>query len=118
MNSIQLRAVILAALIGVVSASAWSQPESSATAASGAAAPASGKKADRALRRKVYAAISKSKEIDAGNISVKAKDGEVTLYGAVADASQIDKVTEIAKGVQGVTSVTSKLTVRKPLGGM
>ncbi|AMV45795.1 BON domain-containing protein [Paraburkholderia caribensis] len=111
------------------SMSAWSQsgqpakapasvPGTSATTASGAAAPATGRKADRALRRKVYAAIGKQKEISAGDISVTAKDGAITLNGSVADASQIDKVVEIAKGVPGVTSVTNKLAVKKPFGGM
>jgi osmotically-inducible protein OsmY len=86
--------------------------------ASSAAAPATGRKADRALRRKVYAAIGKQKDISAGNISVTAKDGAITLNGSVTDASQVDKVAEIAKGVPGVTSVTNKLTVKKPFGGM
>ncbi|MEX3969087.1 BON domain-containing protein, partial [Paraburkholderia sp. EG286B] len=48
---------------------------------------------------------------------VIAKGGAVTLDGTVVDASQIDKVSEIAKGVPGVTSVTNKLTVEKPFGG-
>jgi osmotically-inducible protein OsmY len=75
------------------------------------------RQANRALRRKVYAAIVKHKEIDAGNISAIAKDGAVTLDGTVADAAQTDKVTEIAKGVPGVMSVTNRLIVKKPFGG-
>ena len=70
------------------------------------------------MRRKVYAAIvTHNKEINAGNISVIAKGGTVTLDGTVVDASQIEKVSEIAKGVPGVTSVTNRLTVKKPFGG-
>jgi osmotically-inducible protein OsmY len=49
---------------------------------------------------------------------VAAKDGAVTLTGTVQDATQVPGVAEIAKGVPGVTSVTNKLTVRRPLGGM
>lgn len=75
------------------------------------------RQANRALRRKVYAAIVKHKEIDAGNISAIAKDGAVTLDGTVADAAQTDEVMEIAKGVPGVMSVTNRLTVKKPFGG-
>jgi osmotically-inducible protein OsmY len=86
--------------------------------ASSATPPATGRKADRALRRKVYAAIAKHKEIDAGNISVIAKDGAVTLNGTVTDAAQIDAVADIAKSVSGVASVTNKLVVKKPFGGM
>jgi osmotically-inducible protein OsmY len=103
----------------------WSQtsetasaPGASTMAASGAAAPVTGRKANRALRRQIYNAIVKHKEISAGNISVVAKDGAVTLNGTVTDASQVGKAAEIAKGVPGVTSVTNKLTVEKPFGGM
>lgn len=118
----------VAASFVVASAAVWSQTGQSASApidaqaasamaASGMVAP-TGRKADRALRRKVYAAIGKAKEISAGDISVSAKDGAVTLNGSVTDASQIAKVEAIAQGVPGVTSVTNKLTVKKPLGGM
>ncbi|MGA7782804.1 MAG: BON domain-containing protein, partial [Paraburkholderia sp.] len=86
--------------------------------APGSAVPATGRKADRALRRKVYAAIGKHKEISAGDISIIAKDGAVTLHGTVTDASQIGGVADIAAAVPGVVSVTNKLTVKKPLGGM
>ena len=73
--------------------------------------------ANRALRRKVYAAIVKHKEISAGDISVVAKNGAVTLNGTVAEASQVNTVAEIAGSVPGVTSVTNKLTVKTPFGG-
>lgn len=129
MKRSQVRELAVALSIAVVTVNAWAQtgqmagamagaPNASATAASGALAPVGGKKADRALRRKVYAAIAKQKEISAGDISVIAKDGAITLNGAVTDASQIDKVVGIARSVAGVNSVTSKLTVAKPLGGM
>ncbi|SEA84552.1 BON domain-containing protein [Paraburkholderia sartisoli] len=101
---------------GAASASASAQG-ASGTAASGATAPV-GRKADRALRRRVYAAIGKDKEISAGDISVITKDGAVILNGTVTDVAQIGKAETITRGVSGVTSVTSKLTVKKPLGGM
>jgi osmotically-inducible protein OsmY len=86
-------------------------------AASPSSAPVLGKKANRALRRKVYAAIARHKEISAGSISVTAKDGAVTLNGTVSATSQVATVAEIAKGVPGVISVSNKLTVQKPFGG-
>jgi hyperosmotically inducible protein len=92
-------------------------PGTAAKEASATATPATGRKANRALRRWVYAAISKHKEISAGNISVIAKDGAVTLNGTETDAAQIGTVAEIATGVPGVTSVTNKLTVQRPFGG-
>ncbi|PYE16668.1 BON domain-containing protein [Paraburkholderia silvatlantica] len=111
------------AMLAAASMSAWAQPQSDAgasagvQAASGAAAP-TGRQTDRTLRRKVYSAIGKDKSINAGNISVRAKSGAVTLTGTVSDPAQVGKVEEIAKGVPGVTSVTNKLTVQKSLGGM
>jgi osmotically-inducible protein OsmY len=129
MKSNQVVELAVAVLFVAASVNAWAQsgqtasapaggPGAPAIAASSASAPATGRKADRALRRKVYAAIGKQKEISAGDISVTAKDGAVTLNGSVREASQVDKVAEIASGVPGVTSVTNKLTVKKPLGGM
>jgi hyperosmotically inducible protein len=123
MKTIQVLELAAAALIVATSFNAWSQtgdtasapasaPGTPAMAAASSAAPTPGRKADRALRRKIYAAIGKHKEISAGDISIIAKDGAVT------HASQISGVADIARGVSGVVSVTNKLTVRKPLGGM
>jgi hyperosmotically inducible protein len=125
MKSIQAFQMAVGVLIVSASITALSQPSAPASAtatassaSSGSAAPVTGRKANRALRRQVYSAIVKQKDISAGNISVIAKDGAVTLNGTVTDASQVDRVAEIAKGVPGVTSVTNKLTVQKPFGGM
>ncbi|ASL46864.1 Osmotically-inducible protein Y [Burkholderia sp. AD24] len=118
----------IAAWLAAASTAAWSQAAvavnassnargASETAASGAAAPA-GRKADRALRRRIYAAIGKDKEISAGDISVITKDGSVTLNGTVMEAGQVGKAETIVRGVAGVTSVTNRLAVRKSLGGM
>lgn len=129
MKTIRVTARTAAALMVVTSLNAWSQTGASASATSSAlsasatvaasnAVPVPGRKADRALRKRIYAAIGKHKEISAGNISIVAKDGAVTLNGTVADASQVSEVADIVKGVTGVMSVTNKLTVLKPLGGM
>jgi hyperosmotically inducible protein len=124
MKSIKTFRLTVGAVVAATSMTAWSQtsepvsvPGASAMAPSSSAAPATGRKANRALRRQVYNAIAKHKEISAGNISVIAKDGAVTLNGTVTDASQVARVAEIAKGVPGVTSVTNKLAVEKPFGG-
>lgn len=110
-----LASVHARAQAGVSEASAASN--ATAVAASGGMTGKDSRAADRALRRKVYAAIVAHKEINAGDISVVAKGGAVTLNGTVVDASQVDKVAEIVQGVPGVRSVTSKLTVKKPFGG-
>lgn len=128
MKTIKALELLVAAWFVAASTTAWSQTGDAASApasaqgasvmaASGAVAP-SGRKADRALRRRIYAAIGKDKEISAGDISVIAKDGAVTLNGTVTEAAQIGRAEAIARGVPGVASVTNKLTVKKPFGGM
>ncbi|MFM0097765.1 BON domain-containing protein [Paraburkholderia nemoris] len=115
--------VALGVAIVAAAISAWAQDGASAQASAGTAVTASGgvtakaaRQANRALRRKVYAALAKHKEIDAGDISITAKGSAVLITGTVPDASQINTVAEVAKGVAGVTSVTSKLTVQRPFG--
>lgn len=118
--------MVAAALIALASIPAWGQASESeaSTASTGAAVATSGsdtaresRRANRALRQKVYATIVKHAEINVGHISVVAKGGAVTLDGTVVDASQINKITEIVNGVPGVTSVTNRLTAKRPFGG-
>ncbi|MFX1675415.1 BON domain-containing protein [Paraburkholderia sp. A2WS-5] len=113
----------LGVAIAMVLISAWAQDGTPAAAsavappsASAGATAKTTRQANRALKRKVYATLAKHKEIDAGNIGITAKGGAVTISGTVSDASQINTVVEIVKGVAGVTSVTSKLTVQRPFG--
>ncbi|RQH07054.1 BON domain-containing protein [Paraburkholderia dinghuensis] len=114
--SLALCTLLAAASLNASAQPAASAPGDTAMAASSPAAPAA--PTNTKLRRAVYTAIAKHKEIHGGSIGVTAKNGAVTLNGTVPDAAQIDKVAEIAKGVPGVMSVTNKLTVQKPLGGM
>ncbi|MGA7777582.1 MAG: BON domain-containing protein [Paraburkholderia sp.] len=91
--------------------------QSSDAMASGAMAAPSAKtvkKADRALGRKVRSALAKAQGIDVSNIAVRSRGGAVALTGSVPDQSQIDKATQVAQGVAGVSSVTNKLTVVIP----
>lgn len=126
MTTTRALGIASATLIGLASAHICAQPgttgvsaasNAAAVAASGGTTAKDVRAANRALRKKIYAAIAKYKEINAGDISVVAKSGAVTLDGTVVDSSQIDKVAEIARGVPGVTSVTNRLTVQKPFGG-
>jgi osmotically-inducible protein OsmY len=123
MKTLKALSLTIGAVIVATSTTVWagepaSAPAESTTTASAPMTPAQQRTANRALRKQVYAAIGQHKEISAGNISVTAKAGAITLGGTVSEASQVDKVAEIAKGVPGVTSVTNKLAVQKPLGGM
>jgi hyperosmotically inducible protein len=113
----------LGVAIAAMSIGAWAQDGASAGASAGAAVTASGgmtakaaRQANRALRRKVYAALAKHKEIDAGDISITAKGGAVMISGTVPEAPQINTVAEVVKGVAGVMSVTNRLTVQRPFG--
>ncbi|CAB3805371.1 hypothetical protein LMG28688_06162 [Paraburkholderia caffeinitolerans] len=99
-------------------ASAATAPSAATAAPAASAAPTARevRKANRALSRKVYAALAKHKDIDAGNISIVARGSAVTLNGTVEEQSQIDAVAAVAKAVPGVKSVTNKLTVQRPFG--
>jgi hyperosmotically inducible periplasmic protein len=107
-----------AALIVVTSVDAWSQTSSAPMgsdmeASSSMATPQSTKKQDRMLSRKVRAALSKDKTITPSGIVVRAKNGAVILEGTVPDESQIERATNVAQHVQGVTSVKNSLSIRE-----
>ena len=118
-----LRPTVGALSLIVAFTSAWSQTTVTASSATEPTAAVStvvtakaSRQANRALRKQIYAAIAKHKDISAGTISVTVKGDAVTLNGSVSDGMQINKVAEIVKGVPGVTSVTNKLTVERPFG--
>lgn len=111
-------ALVIAACIGtaVRADEAVSVPQTAASAAAGSMTAKSVRQANRALRKKIYAALARHKEIDAGTISITAKSGAVTINGTVPEAAQIDEVAEIAKQVPGVTSLNNRLTVQRLFG--
>ena len=74
----------------------------------------SSRAADRALSKEVRAALIKAKIVDTPTISVRAKNGSVTLAGSVRDQSQIERAGEVARAVNGVNSVDNALTIRQP----
>jgi hyperosmotically inducible periplasmic protein len=113
------------ALLIVGSIQAYAQSSDAAPAAAPATAPSttaaarehykSMKAANRALQRQVRAALSKARDISVSNITVRARDGAVTLQGSVPVQAQSDRATEVAKGVPGVISVRNALSIR-PVG--
>jgi osmotically-inducible protein OsmY len=118
MNPIHSLRLAAGILIAVASFNAWPQASETgsgpAMAASNGTTAKTARQANRALRKQIYAAFAQRKEIDAGDISVSAKSGAVTLSGTVKNTAQIDTVGDIAKGVPGVISVNNKLTVQRP----
>ncbi|HKR45500.1 MAG TPA: BON domain-containing protein [Paraburkholderia sp.] len=111
MKAIQAIKLAGGALIIAVSLSAWAQGNETSTAP---AASQSSKQANHTLEKKVRAALNHAKDIKTENIVIRARGGAVTLEGTVPDASQVDKATQVAQGVAGVTSVKSALTIKEP----
>ena len=119
MKAIGTIKVMGGALMVVVSINAWSQTsESAATSTQSSMAPASGasakatRQANRALSKKVLHALSKG-GVNTSRINIIAKGGAMTLAGSVTDSSQIDKATEVAKGVPGVASVKNSMVLKE-----
>ncbi|MGF6727390.1 hyperosmotically inducible protein [Paraburkholderia sp. GAS41] len=112
---------LVASLFSTVSIGVWSQsgqniqvPMNPAEAVSQKQVVKSDKHADRVMKKSLYKALAKHSEIDAGNISILAKNGVVTLNGTVTDADQIDIVESVVKSSPGVLAVTNKLRVQRP----
>ncbi|HWT35289.1 MAG TPA: BON domain-containing protein [Paraburkholderia sp.] len=102
------------AVIGCVTLTSSVYAQASDEMAMASAPAAHSKKAtpaDKKLGRDVRKALSKAPGFNVSNVFVKARGGAVTLSGSVPEGSQIAQAEEVAKGVQGVTSVTNKLTL-------
>jgi hyperosmotically inducible periplasmic protein len=89
-------------------ADAAMQPTMQAAATPDSMSP---KQADRALSRSVRKALSKAPGFDVSGVFVRARGGNVTLSGTVRNGDQIRQAEDIARGVQGVNSVSNKLTL-------
>jgi hyperosmotically inducible protein len=118
MKTAPLRFVTALTLGLCAAAAAYGQSDDMAASmpmASGAAmAPAhSGHatKADRALGKAVRRALDKTQGFDVSGVFVRARGGAVTLSGTVRSGDQIRQAEEVTRTVQGVTSVTNRLTL-------
>ena len=67
---------------------------------------------DSAITAKVKAALVDHDSIKSTDISVKTDKSVVTLSGFVESQSQAEQAVSVAKGVEGVASVSDKLHVR------
>ena len=102
-----LGSVITIAIACNVYAQGDNPTETTSTTASGKAS----NQANRALARKVRGALARTQGLNVSSISVRARGGAVVLTGSVPSQRQIDLAGEAARGVEGVTSVSNKLTV-------
>src|SRR5690606_18355712 len=67
---------------------------------------------DSSITAKVKAALVDDENIKSTDISVKTDKKVVTLSGFVESQAQAEQAVTVAKGVEGVTSVSDKLHVR------
>lgn len=67
---------------------------------------------DSAITAKVKAALVDHENIKSTDISVKTDKSVVTLSGFVESQAQAEQAVTVAKGVEGVSSVSDKLHVR------
>jgi len=83
-----------------------------AEAAKEAGATMSAKVDDAAITASVSAGLAKDPDLSAIKINVDTKGGAVSLKGPAPTAAAKARAEEIAKGVQGVTSVDNQLEVK------
>jgi len=89
-------------------------PVSYAAGESGAKAAGEGQatetSADRELVARIQGVLRKDPVLrDATNLSVAAREGEVTLSGSVGNTAQAERAVQVARGVEGVQQVEDKL---------
>ncbi|OFS11420.1 molecular chaperone OsmY [Hafnia sp. HMSC23F03] len=67
---------------------------------------------DSGITAKVKSALVDAKDIKSNDISVNTSKGVVTLNGFVSSQDQAERAVKLAKGVEGVKSVSDKLHVK------
>ncbi|HET9953161.1 MAG TPA: BON domain-containing protein [Polyangiaceae bacterium] len=72
-------------------------------------------RSDERIREDICDRLSDDDELDASDISVSVKNGEVTLEGEVADRASKHRAEDIADAVSGVTDVHNRIRARKGL---
>lgn len=90
-----------------VSEAKTAPPPPPPAAAAGASKPLS----DASLAAIVRSALQSESSLDARNIEVENREGNVTLRGRVQSEAQREKAERIVASVGGVKSVTNSLTV-------
>ncbi|MBK4715662.1 MULTISPECIES: molecular chaperone OsmY [Tenebrionibacter/Tenebrionicola group] len=124
MNTHKLSKTVLAVALGsvLVSGAAFAQNETVDKAHS--TAESAGQKIDNtmdkvgnfmddsAITAKVKAALVDDETVKSADISVETEKNVVTLSGFVASQAEAEKAVAVAKGVEGVTSVSNKLHVK------
>ncbi|SFZ81281.1 Osmotically-inducible protein OsmY, contains BON domain [Devosia enhydra] len=71
-------------------------------------------RSDDRIREDINDRLTYDRHIDASNISVEVKDGEVTLSGTIGDRADKRHAEDIAEGISGVKHVQNNLRVAQP----
>jgi hyperosmotically inducible protein len=123
MTRLKSARLLLPLFLGSALISASTYAETTATDSAKAAATSAGESVDKSINKvgdfmddstitaRVKAALIDDKSIRSTDISVKTENKVVTLSGTVESAEQKSQAVSAAKGVEGVSSVSDKLTV-------
>ncbi|MBB3321814.1 MULTISPECIES: molecular chaperone OsmY [Atlantibacter] len=124
MNKTKISKTLMAVLLGSALASGSALAESETMNKVESTADSAGKKIDNSMNKvgnfmddsaitaKVKAALVDDENIKSTDISVETDKKVVTLSGFVESQAQAEQAVKIAKGVEGVDSVSDKLHVR------
>lgn len=124
MNKTKISKTLLAVVLGSVMATSAVHAESSVGDKTKSAADTAGQKIDSSMNKvgnfmddsaitaKVKAALVDDESIKSTDISVETEKSVVTLSGFVESQTQAEQAVKVAKGVEGVKSVSDKLHVR------
>lgn len=124
MTKLTISKTLLAVVLGATLASGTAMAENSTLEKAQGTASNAGQKIDGSMNKvgnfmddsaitaKVKAALVDHKDIKSTDISVKTEKKVVTLSGFVESQAQAEQAVTVAKGVQGVASVSDKLHVR------
>lgn len=109
---IQKLAVVIGTLATLAAFNAQAQPADSSVPGASASSAKAARKADHMLEKSVRKALGKDKAVDVTNVTVRARNGAVTLLGSVPEQGQVDAAAQAAQGVAGVSSLNNALTVK------
>jgi hyperosmotically inducible protein len=124
MNKLMISKTLLAVVLGTVLASGSAMAQSDAANKVQSGTESAGQKIDSSMKKvgnfmddsaitaKVKAALVDDEAIKSSDISVKTDDKVVTLSGFVTSQAEAEKAVQLAKGIEGVTSVSDKLHVK------
>ena len=124
MTGLKISKTLLAVMLTSAVATASAYAENSTTDKTQSGVESAGQKVDSSMNKvgnfmddstitaKVKAALVDHDSIKSTDISVKTDQKVVTLSGFVESQAQAEEAVKVAKGVEGVTSVSDKLHVR------